>query len=265
MSAELTVVWLRTSCLLLEYDGLTVITDPWFGRTMRGLPVFAAPGIPLEQLPPVDHVFSSHLHRDHFDPRAVSRFGHGDLEIVGTRGTRDFCERKLRPGSYKRVHDLAPWEDVAVGPFQITATPAVHTGPPPPEINLVIRCGEDFTVFFGGDARWSPAYGEIAERFSDIDLALLPVGGTLIFGKRTTLNPADAVRVCEVLKPRWALPIHEGGEWLPVPPASWHPGRTEHFEDQLNGSECSTVPVRVGRGVPVRFSSTGFERGPRPT
>ncbi|MEE2829978.1 MAG: MBL fold metallo-hydrolase [Myxococcota bacterium] len=261
MTPSLTVTWLRTSCLLLEYAGRTAITDPWFGRTMRGLPVFKQPGIRLSSLPKIDYVFASHLHRDHFDPEAVSSFGHPDLEIVGTRGTARFCRRRVRGGRYRKVWDLWHWEEAQLGPFHITGTPAEHTGPPPPEINMVIRCGEDFTLFFGGDARWSSAYAQVVGRCGAIDLALLPVGGTLIFGKRTTLDPGDAVRVCEVLQPRWALPIHEGGEWLPVPPASWHPGRTEDFEQLLLASPCATVPVRVERGVPVCFSAEGFERG----
>ena len=245
---EVTVTWLRTSCVLIQYDGWTAITDPWFGRTMRGLPVFKKPGIPLEDLPKIDFVFASHLHRDHFDPRAIEKFGHSELEIVGTRGTSAFCRRHLAAGSARAVHDLWHWEQVEMGPFRVTGTPAEHTGPLPLEINLVIECGDEFTLFFGGDARWSDAYGEVAQRFPTIDLALLPVGGTLIFGKRTTLNPSDAVRVCEVLKPRWALPIHEGGEWLPVPPASWHPGRTKDFEEILLNSSCRTKPLRSDRG-----------------
>jgi L-ascorbate metabolism protein UlaG (beta-lactamase superfamily) len=257
LSGKLTVTWLRTSCVLIQYDGWTAITDPWFGRTMRGLPVFKTPGVALSDLPKIDFVFASHLHRDHFDPRAVEAFGHPALEIIGTRGTAAFCARHISSGSIGAVHDLWHWEDHQLGPFRVTGTPAEHTGPPPPEINLVIECGDKFSLFFGGDSKWSPAFGQIAERFASIDLALLPVGGTLIFGKRTTLSPADAVRVCGVLNPRWALPIHEGGEWLPVPPASWHPGRTVDFEKQLLAAAGSTVPLRMERGVPIEFDLDG--------
>ena len=37
--------------LLIEYDGHFALTDPWFGMTMRGLPVFRKPGIPLAEIP----------------------------------------------------------------------------------------------------------------------------------------------------------------------------------------------------------------------
>ena len=232
------ITLLRTSCLLIEHAGKRAITDPWFGRTMRGLPVFRRPGIPLRSLPHIDYVFASHLHRDHFDRGAVARFGHPDLEIVGTRGTRAQCA-PLTARRLRLVHELAPWESCTVGPFELTATPCEHTGPPPPEVNFVIDCG-GLTVFFGGDCRFSDAFAQIAERLPPIDVALLPIGGTLIFGHRTTMSPRDAVEACRILKPRFAIPIHEGGEWMPVPPASWHPGRRRHFARDLAASGLAT-------------------------
>jgi len=252
----LSITFIRTSCLLLQYGGKTAITDPWFGRTMRGLPVFRKPGVPLDQLPRIDYVIASHLHRDHFDRDAVSRFGHPALEIAGTVGTARYCEG-LPVAS---VHDMGPWDRHQLGPFSLCATPALHTGPPPAEVNFVIECGE-LRVFFGGDARWSDAYRSIAERFPRIDIAILPIGGTLIFGHRTTMAPVDAARACEVLRPRWAVPIHEGGEWLPVPPASFHPGRNRHFVRELERSPVDCEPCVIAPGETVVFTPSGARRG----
>ena len=245
------ITLLRTSCLLIEHAGRVAITDPWFGRTMRGLPVFRRPGIALGELPRIDYVFASHLHRDHFDRGAVSRFGHPDLEIVGTRGTAEHCA-PLGSTRVRAVHDLGPWESREVGPFRLTATPCEHTGPPPAEVNFVIGCG-GLTVFFGGDCRFSDAFAQIAARLPPIDVALLPIGGTLIFGHRTTMSPRDAVEACRILKPRWAIPIHEGGEWMPVPPASWHPGRRWHFARDLEASGLGTRARVLDPGEATTF------------
>ena len=252
---ELAITFIRTSCLLLQYQGKTAITDPWFGRTMRGLPVFRKPGVPLEKLPHIDYVIASHLHRDHFDRGAVASFAHGELEIAGTVGTKRYCKGL----DVAAVHDMGPWDRCDLGPYSLTATPALHTGPPPPEVNFVIDCG-DLRVFFGGDARWSDAYVQIAERFPRIDVAILPIGGTLIFGHRTTMAPVDAVRACEVLRPRWAIPIHEGGEWLPVPPASLHPGRNRHFVRALERSDLDCLPCVLAPGETAIFGSEGMRR-----
>ena len=241
---------LRTSCLLLEFDGVRALTDPWFGTGMRFLPVFRKPGIALTDLPKIDYVFASHLHPDHFDPAAVARFGHPGLQIVGPVGTATAC-RGLGVGP---VHELSPWQRVELAPFRLRATPALHTGPPPAEINFVIEVG-GLVVFFGGDCRFSSAFEEVREQHGPVDLALLPIGGTLIFGHRTTMGPADAARASSILGARWTIPIHEGGEWMPVPPASWHPGRNRHFVRALRRrGGGGTEAVVLGRGQSALFS-----------
>ncbi len=234
--------------LLIEYEGRRILTDPWFQMNMRGLPVFRKPGIPLDQVPRLDVLLASHLHRDHFDRGAAKQLVHSEIEIVGTRGTAKFCADLGVP-----VVDMAPWDVHERGPFRFTATPAEHTGPPPAEVNFLVDCGP-WRVFFGGDARWSSAYREIADRSErPIDVAILPIGGTLIFGHRTTMAPQDAVRACNYLRPRWAIPIHEGGEWLPVPPASWQPGRNRHFTKGLADSGLPVQPCVLKPGQTAVF------------
>ena len=158
------------------------------------------------------------------------------------------------PVGHGPVHELSPWEAVTLEPFTVTATPCEHTGPPPPEVNFVIQCG-DLNVFFGGDCRFSDAFAQIAERSPPIDIALLPIGGTLIFGHRTTMDPRDAVDACRVLKPRYAVPIHEGGEWMSVPPASRHPGRRHHFAEALEASGLPTEAVVLDPGEGRTFEA----------
>ena len=230
--------------LLLEYDGHYALTDPWFGMNMRGLPVFRKPGMALSEIPKLTAIIASHLHGDHFDRKAVAKLIHPTLEIAGTRGTAEYC----RDLDVPKIYDMAPWDETTIGPFKLTATPAEHTGPPPAEVNFIIECG-DWRVFFGGDAKWSAAYQQVSERFDRIDVALLPIGGTLIFGHRTTMGPSDAVKACNYLRPSYVIPIHEGGEWLPVPPASWHPGRNGQFVAKLaeSGLPCEARVLKPGQ------------------
>lgn len=257
----LRITWLRTSCLLLEHGDLRVLTDPWFGRTMRGLPVFRKPAIALDDLPRIDVIAASHLHRDHFDAAAVRTLHRRNphLRVVGTRGTAAFCQKR---GLGLDVLELAPWQQASLPGLDVTATPAEHTGPPPPEVNFLLDFG-NIRVFFGGDARWSDAYRHIGARLQPIDVALLPIGGTLIFGHRTTMAPADAVRACALLQPRFAVPIHEGGEWLPVPPASWHPGRNTDFAALLASSGVPTQAAVLRPGDVGVFEAARQRGGAR--
>lgn len=258
---ELRITLLRTSCLLLETAAGRLLTDPFFHPSMRGLPIFRRPGIALGDLPPIDVVFASHLHRDHFDVDAVAAMTHPESVVVGTRGTQAHCRqtlarRRAAAGAIRLppVHDLWHGERHSHAGFVMHGTPAEHTGPPPDEINAVIEAA-GWRVFFGGDARWSDAYRWVEQRHGAMDIALLPIGGTLIFGHRTTMNPADAVRAAAALRARWVVPIHEGGEWLPVPPASWHPGRFRHFASALRRHVPASTrePVVLGPGVTAIF------------
>jgi L-ascorbate metabolism protein UlaG (beta-lactamase superfamily) len=84
----LKLTFLRTSCVLIECGGLRILTDPFFASTMRGLPVFRPPGIALADLPRIDVILASHLHRDHFDRAAVRRIAHPGLTVVTCPGAR---------------------------------------------------------------------------------------------------------------------------------------------------------------------------------
>ncbi len=251
---SLKITLIRTSCLLIQYGRWNLLTDPWFGNSMRGLPVFRKPGIALQDLPPIDVVVASHLHRDHFDKKAVASLANDKTIILGPHGTARHC-RDIPDGT---VRELDPWERTEVGDLSFMATPALHTGPPPQEINYILELGP-WRIFFGGDARFSTAFSEIAARVDSIHIALLPIGGTLIFGHRTTMGPADAVRAASVLRPAVVVPIHEGGEWMSVPPASWHPGRFSDFATLLEQSESGATAevLEPGQSFEFRWESVG--------
>ncbi|MBK7974070.1 MAG: MBL fold metallo-hydrolase [Deltaproteobacteria bacterium] len=258
--APLRVTWIRTSTLLVECGEFRVLTDPWFGRVMRIVPVFAAPGVALEELPPIDLLLVSHLHADHFslDAARAVRAANPRVVAVSCPGSGPTFARAGVP-----VTELAVGRTHELGPLAITAVRCRHTGPPPEEVNFVVRW-EETTFFFGGDARLSDAFAEVG-RTGRVDVAALPIGGTRIFGTRTTMDPADALTAARALGARFVIPIHEGMEWMPVPPASWHPGRTIDFErlcgaardDDGAGGTSAPVAVRLARGERATFTGRG--------
>src|SRR5438132_992711 len=79
------LTWIGHSTLLVRMDGVTFLTDPVFSE--RASPVSFAgpkrlvpPGVPLDELPPVDFVTLSHDHYDHTDLPSI--------EVLARRGTR---------------------------------------------------------------------------------------------------------------------------------------------------------------------------------
>jgi len=222
----LEVTMIRCSTLLIRWGELTFLTDPWFRMHMRGLPCFKRPGRRAEELPPLSALLVSHLHADHWDEAALDRLVAPPKQcLLPPDGLRHI---RRRPGvAYEEV---APWTSTTVGPATVHAVPGPHTFPPPDEVNYVVELPGWGRFFFGGDARFDiENLRRIGERFRPIRVALLPVGGTLIFGKRTTMGPDDAREAALVLDAGSVVPIHEGGIWMSVPPASLHPGRARHL------------------------------------
>lgn len=208
--------YLRASMLLLQWDGLCLLTDPWFTRRMRGLPVFVRPAIAPEELPPLDLVLVSHLHPDHFDRRAMKRLATPCKLIVGPPALAG----KLTGIGYERFVALRDGERLTEPEYTVTAFAVEHSGYE--NAYLVERGG--VSLLFAGDASYSPVFRRIGEQCRPT-VSLLPIGGTEILGRRIVMNPADAWQAATDLGTRVVVPIHHGGEWLSVPPLSRHPGR----------------------------------------
>ena len=85
-STQPRVTWVGHATLLVQIDGLNLLTDPHWGR--RASPLSFAgpkrhqdPGIPFEQLPTIHAVLISHNHWDHLDRDTVQALMNGHLGI----------------------------------------------------------------------------------------------------------------------------------------------------------------------------------------
>jgi L-ascorbate metabolism protein UlaG (beta-lactamase superfamily) len=215
-SAEgsLSVTMIRCSTLLLRWGGMSLLTDPWFAMHLRGLPCFRRPGLSPQALPPLDGVLVSHLHPDHYDPRAMARtccpprrwlFPPGSHRALGG----------LPPGG----EELAPWSSARIGRIEVLAVPGPHTGPKPDEVNYLIELPGWGSVFFGGDAKLDrDTLTRIRAERGPVRLALLPVGATRIFGVRTVMCPPHAAEARTCSRPaRWS-PSTKAASGCPCPP-----------------------------------------------
>jgi L-ascorbate metabolism protein UlaG (beta-lactamase superfamily) len=81
------------------------------------------------------------------------------------------------------------------------------TGPP---LTFVLESAGT-RVFFGADTMRIPELDEVAHRFGEIDLALLPINGLTIrplLNRQVVMNAAEAADLTRAVRPRLAVPIH---------------------------------------------------------
>src|ERR1019366_2891496 len=90
-ASGLRVPWLGHSTLLLEIDGLRVLTDPVWGvraspSRLAGPKRFQPVPVALRELPPVDLVLISHDHYDHLDYPTIRELARRDTPFVTSLG-----------------------------------------------------------------------------------------------------------------------------------------------------------------------------------
>lgn len=81
-ASQVTAAWLGHSTGLINFFGVTILTDPVLypriGIRFPGFTVgpkrLTAPALSFDELPPIDLVLISHAHFDHFDMRTLHRF-----------------------------------------------------------------------------------------------------------------------------------------------------------------------------------------------
>ncbi len=241
---SITIQYLRTSTLLISWEGRHILTDPWFAMHMRGLPVFVKPRLRPEQLPPLDLIITSHLHPDHYDDRALVKLAHECPLLIGPPGTRA-AAKKARCGCVVELVDdqEATHKDIHVKAFSVQ-----HSG----YENAYMVTKNGLSLLFAGDARYTEDFKRIGAYRTPL-VSLLPVGGTTIMGRRIVMNPRDALRAAHDLKTQVAVPMHNGGEWMSVPPLSRHPGRARHMAAlaKSTGSPVKIAALAPGEKVEV--------------
>src|SRR5436190_705925 len=201
----LRITWIGHSTVLLDLDGVRLLTDPVVRRRFTHLVRVVDP-VDIGALPSVDAVLISHLHYDHLDFPSLARLGHSKRVVVpaGARGL-------LRRRGFVSVAELAVGEEIAVGGVRVLATTAEHDGRRGPLSSDTPAVGYLVTgsarVYFAGD---TDLFEDMSGLSGDLDVALLPIAG---WGPRVPaghLDPLRAAQAVRRLRPRVAIPVHWG-------------------------------------------------------
>jgi L-ascorbate metabolism protein UlaG (beta-lactamase superfamily) len=217
--------FIGTATSVLRLGNFTLLTDPNFlhrgqraylgyGLTSRRR---TSPALRIDDLPPLDLVLLSHLHGDHWDRVAEAGLDH-QLPVV----TTPQAARHLRRRGFAASAPLQVWETYEETRGQqrlrITAMPGRH-GPGivdallPPVMGSLLELESDgrrlLRVYISGDTLFRPFLREIAERYGDIDVAVLHLGGTKLLNLvLVTMDGEQGAALTSLLDPGAVVPIH---------------------------------------------------------
>jgi L-ascorbate metabolism protein UlaG (beta-lactamase superfamily) len=160
----------------------------------------------------------THAHTDHFDPHTLSRLLDRGAPLVCPAETEAVVRAAFdslgEAGLVVRgVHE---WETIALGPFELTALPAVD-GLGDPQVSWMIKAGEK-QILHCGDTMWHGHWWAIRDRYGRPEFAFLPINAATVnyphrqpaSGLPAVMSPKEAAAAAEIVGARRTVPIHYG-------------------------------------------------------
>ena len=206
-----TVTFIGHSTFLIQLGGLHIVTDPVWANRMGFSPRLSAPGLSIDELPPIDIVLLSHAHYDHLHLASLRRLP-GNFELLVPEGLGSWLTRK----GFSRVREFAWWEEATVGDVTFAFVPAKHwTRRTLWDTNSshwggwILQHQED-CLYFAGDSGYDSLFARIAERYPSIRVALLPIGAyePEWFMRDAHMSPEEAVQAFADLGASCMVPMH---------------------------------------------------------
>lgn len=220
-----TLTFVGTATTVLRLGPFTLLTDPNF--IPKGAPAYLGkglmsrrrtdPAMRIADLPPLDGVVLSHLHGDHWD-RVARRELDRSLPVYTTPAAARTLSRRQGFGA---AVGLATWLSEQLGrdkaTLRVTALPGRHAKGPmrallPPVMGALLeleRSGErPYRLYITGDTLLVDELRDIAERYPDLDAAIVHLGGTRVLGAVVTMDAEQGCGLLDLVRPALAVPVH---------------------------------------------------------
>lgn len=199
--------------VVIEYAGQRLLTDPTFDPPGEygNLTKLVGPAIDPQDLWPLDAVLLSHDEHD------------DNLDIAGRAVLTEVQQVLTTPGGAQRLGramGLEPWDstDLLGGSetITVTAVPAQH-GPDGVAEHLgevtgfVLEASGHPTVYISGDNSELGVVEQVAERYPNVDVALVFAGAASIERLEGALLTVDAERLaamCDLWADAAVVPVH---------------------------------------------------------
>ena len=252
-----TVTWISHATLLIQLDGLNILTDPhWSDRaspvSFAGPKRLVPPGLRFEHLPPVHLVLISHDHYDHLDLQTVRRLAnvHRPQFLVPLRLKKWFEEMEI-----SNVKELDWWDSQKIQDILVTCTPVQHfSGRTLWDSNRRLWSGwavqgRRNQFFFAGDTGYYPElFQEIGRRLGAFNLAAIPIGAYLppYMMKFVHSTPEQALQIFSDIRAERFLAMHWGTFDLTDEPIDEPPTRLKAETHRLGLDPTRVWVMRPG-------------------
>lgn len=266
------VTFIGNATVLIRYAGFVVLTDPNFlrhgesanlglGRSAKRL---TDPAFALESLPPLDLIVLTQLQADHFDHVVQEKLDRATPII-----TNQQAASSLTDTGFIAVHPLSPWQSLTVkkgdAELRVTALPARHgkgvaAKMLPEAMGSMLEFvapdgGIVYRIYLSGDTVISNEIKEIAQRYPEIDLAIIYLGGEKLLGTMpVTMDAKQGVEMMRILSPRKAIPVH-------FDDYDRFKSTLADFDKQAKIAEVQYKMVYLRRGEPYDFKAEGHSTG----
>lgn len=238
-------------CHLLEMGGQRWLTDPWFFNPAFGALTHESAVAP-DAVGPLDGIFISHRHPDHFDP--------GALRLLDRRAhvwtADESLVTPLRELGFGAVSLSQPWQTVQRGSLSVSFVPALHDVPQ----HSLLLAGPDARVLFCGDTGFHGHWAEIRRRYRPLT-ALLPCDGTrLRWESRLIMTPAEAARAAAELGCSQILQTHADATYTdPIARHLLSESEAEPVARLERALAEQMPPAPASAPGPAAVRSTGFQ------
>jgi L-ascorbate metabolism protein UlaG (beta-lactamase superfamily) len=190
-------------CALIEVDGDTVLTDPYFVNHWF-FPMHEAIGMTPNELPRLAAILGGHGVFDHWQPRSMVTYAH-HATTPAFVATRQMATKARRAG-FVEV-EVLQWGEQRVLSSRLTVTALPGERMAHLRTNNYLLTTTSTSVLIATEARTLKTIGAIAAEHR-VDVAVLPIDGLSVFGRRLVMNASLALEAAHLLGAHTLVPIH---------------------------------------------------------
>lgn len=214
----ITAAWLGHASVLINFYGVTILTDPvLFGRIGADTPFgtigpkrLVQPALTPRQLPHIDLVLISHAHMDHLDPASLRCLpattkavtGHSTADLLSDMKFKAPAE--LRWGEKSVVNTVGG--DVEIEAFEVNHWGRRWKYDKERGYSGYILSRGGKKIIFGGDTAWTDSFAQLRSK-GPFECAIMPIGAydPWIFAH---CSPEQAVKMADQAGANYFLPMH---------------------------------------------------------